>query len=758
MVRWLAILGIALAGRAARADEGERSVAAAATPQGAKRYTAARTDRAPKIDGVLDDTIWQTVPRDNRFTSTKSKPFGLPTTQPTVVQIAYDDKNLYVAFRCNYAAPQPPSDAFASDEKTLLGVSENVSVIIDATHGHAGGYQFAVSPAGARADAEISAQGGAQNLDWHGIWDVDTAIYQDGWTAEFSIPWGTMNMPASDAAFDVGLELKRYDLASGEVALWALHPPATDVFDTHAFGHLDGLANVHPGQRLLFLPYAAAAFDSSVPDAQSLLGDLTGTNTHARVYAGAYLRFRPPGPFRIDATLNPDFSAVNPDQATANFDRFELEYPESRAFFAEDAPRFQFGGARYPFGDLGAQLFYSRRLGIATDVTGSTQVVPILWGVKSVFQDGGTEAAVMNVETIKPDRDLELNDNATVGRVTQTIEGQRVGAIALVCQTCGADAMGAATKSYISGGGDLQLALFDRHLLLSGFWAGTRIDDKNSAAGEGTVAWRSQDMYLKATLLDVGKRFQAPLGFFGTTGVRAETLAVGYSPLVHADHVQQVFLEGQLSMVRDRDSADLLYKRPVVSATIQTTEFAQLGVSVTPATEVVGSAFSIGDGKITVPAGRYRVTSTQLDLFSPPSRMAVFGLHYLGGDLFHGARNAPGAMAGLNLGRLTARAKYYLFILRFPDQPDTIYAHDFSLSASYAYSPLARTAVVLTANTIAARASALVTTALQFGKLSAVTLSVRGASGSTFEDPATNTFDNAAFTAVLSLQLGMTPF
>lgn len=746
----------------AGSDEGETNGVAEtgpwSIPHGAKRYTATRAERAPKIDGVLDDAIWQTASRDDRFLSTKSKPFGMPAAQPTVVQIAYDDKNLYVAFRCNYARLQPPSDAFAGDEKTMLGASENVSVAIDATHGHTGGYQFAVSPAGARADAEISAQGEAQNLDWHGIWDVGTAMYQDGWTAEFSIPWGTMNMSASDAPFDVGIEFKRYDLASGEIALWALHPPATDIFDTNLFGHLDGLAHVHPGQRMLFLPYTAAAFDSSVPAAQPSLSDLTGTDARGRIYAGAYLRVRPPGPFRLDATLNPDFSAVDPDQAAANFDRFELEHPESRPFFAEDAPRFQFGGVRYTFGDLGAQLFYSRRLGIATDVTGFTQVVPILWGVKSVFQDGGTEAAVMNIETIKAQSGLVLNDNATIGRVNETIEGQRVGAIVLACQTCGTDDTGAATRSYVSGGPDLQLALLNRHLLLSGFWAGTRIDGKSSAAGEGTAAWRSQDIYLKSTLLDIGKGFQAPLGFFATTGVRAETVAVGYSPLVHADHVQQVFLEAQLSQVRDRDRGDLLYKRSVIAATVQTTEFAQLGLSVSPATEVVTEMFPIGNGKILVPPGTYHVTSVQVDVFSPPSRTYVLALHYSGGDLFDGVRNAPGATVGLNLGRLTARANYALNILKFPDQSRTLYEHGVSFSASYAYSPLARTLVVLTADTVAARASALVTTALQFGKLSAVTLSMRGASGSTFDQPAMNTFDNATFTAVLSFQLGISPF
>jgi hypothetical protein len=742
-------------------DTGEAEVEAGpwSIPHGSKKYTAVRTDTPPAIDGVLSDPIWQTAPKDDRFLSTKSKPYGKPTTQPTIVQVAYDDQNLYVAFQCSYDKPHPPSDAYSSDEQALLDESEFVSVVIDAVHGHTGGYQFAVSPAGVRADAEITDQGAAQNLDWHGIWNVETHMAADGWTAEFAIPWGTMYMPGHDEPFDIGIEFKRRDPDSGEEALWTLHPPATEVFDTNFFGHLEGLANVHPGQRLLLVPYAAAAFDSNPPAMQSRLTDLTGTNAKGRVYAGAYVRLHPPGPFRLDGTINPDFSAVSPDRATADFDRFELEYPEARAFFAEDAPRFAFGGTRYTFGDLGSQLFYSRRLGIVTDKSGFTTIVPILWGVKSVLRTGGTEAAIMNVETVQPTSGVALDDNATVGRISQTVEGQRIGAIAVACGACALDAAGNAV-GYESGGADAQLSLYDRHLSLSGFYAGSRLDDGTTGgAGEGTGQWKSQDFYAKATLLDVGKSFQAPLGFFETTGVLAETVAAGYTPVVRSDHVQQVFIETQLQNVRDNASDALVYRRAVISGSLQTIDGAELAVGVGPATENVTEAFPIGS-HITIPVGVYHPVVTSFQLVSPPDRDVVFGVSYLGGDLFDGTRRAPGGMIGVNLGRFTARLNYTFYILKFTDQtpPITFYGHDVAFTAGYAYSPIARTSVVLGVDTVASRASALVTTSIQFGTLSAVTLSIRGTSGSTFDTPATDTFANGDLSAILSLQLGVSPF
>jgi Domain of unknown function (DUF5916) len=740
-------------GAASEAESGPWSI-----PHGSKQYVPARAEQAPKIDGVLTDAIWATAPKDDRFLSTKSKPYGKPTTEPTVVQVSYDDKNIYVAFRCTYGKPHAPSDAFIADEQTLLDESEYVAVVIDAVHGHTGGYEFAVTPAGARADAEISDQGAAQNLDWHGLWDADTTIEADGWTAEIAIPWGTMHMSGHDEPFDIGIEFERRVPDSGEEALWTLHPPATELFDTNFFGHAEGLANVHPGQRLLFIPYIAGAFDSSPPTAQSRLTDLTGTDAQGRIYAGAYLRLQPPGPFRLDATINPDFSAVNPDRATADFDRFELEYPEARAFFAEDSPRFSFGGARYQFGDLGAQLFYSRRLGIITDKSGFTTIVPILWGVKSVLRDGGTEAAIMNVETVQPQSGVVLDDNATVGRITQTIDGQRIGAIVLACGSCALDANGNAI-GYESGGIDGALSLYDRHLSLSGFYSASRLDDGTvGSAGEGTGQWKSQDFYAKATLLAVGKEFQAPLGFFETTGVLDETVAAGYTPVVRADHVQQVFIETQLSNVRDSTTDALVYRRAVISGSLQTIDNAELGVAVGPAEENVTTAFPIGT-HINVPIGLYHPVVTSFQLLSPPNRDFVFGLNYLGGDLFDGTRRAPGAMLGVNLGRFTARFNYTFYLLKFADQTPqvTFYGHDIALTASFAYTPLARTAVVLELDTVASRASALVTTSYQFGTLSALTFSVRGSSGSTYNTPETDTFAAGDLSAILAFQLGLSP-
>ncbi len=731
--------------KAAAADgQGPWSIA-----HGSKKYIAVRADKPPTIDGSLSDPIWAIAPRDNKFLSTRSKPYGQATTEPTEVQVAYDDENLYVAFRCWYSKPGSKDDSFAGDEQTVVEESESVSVVVDAVHGHTGAYEFVVSPVGARADAELSDQGSVENLDWRGAWDVETVHSPAGWTAEFRIPWGTMRMPSHTEPFDIGINFGRREPTSGEYSLWALHPPATEIFDTNFFGHVEGLKGVYPGQRLYIEPYIAFAFDRTPPDQQSSLTDFSGTNRNFRAYAGAYIRLRPPGPFRADATFNPDFSTVNADQALANFDRFELEFPENRPFFAEDTPRFQFGAPRYLYGDLGGQLFYSRTIGINTNLAGLTQAVPILWGVKSVLREGGTEAAIMNVETSPNVKTISLSDNATIGRVTETYEGQRIGAIFL---NRAGDSGG-----YTSGGADALVSLYDRHLQFSGFYAASQSQGSNlTGSGEGTVAWKSQDFYLQSTYMEIGRSFNAPLGYFPITGARAEMFAAGYSPVVRNDLVQQVFLDGQLSLVTDRDSNQRIYDRGVVAASITTIQNAVVQASVQPAIENVTTAFPIGNGTITVLPGKYTVMVTQVNVTTAPRRPVVFGVGYTGGDLYDGKRDSPSATLGLNLGRFAAKATYQLFILSYNNEQFD--GHELDASASFAYTPRAKTTLLVGMNTIAERANAQLVTSWQFGLLSTLSLALRGTSGSTIDIAATDWTDNPDFSAILSLAIGISPF
>ena len=57
-----------------------------------------KTNKKPKIDGVINDNVWKKIDVANNFTQFKPKN-GLPerSYQKTEVKICYDNQNLYFA-------------------------------------------------------------------------------------------------------------------------------------------------------------------------------------------------------------------------------------------------------------------------------------------------------------------------------------------------------------------------------------------------------------------------------------------------------------------------------------------------------------------------------------------------------------------------------------------------------------------------------------------------------------------------------------
>ena len=57
------------------------------------------TNQTINIDGVLDEDIWASAPSLTGFKSFIPD-FGIPLPEKTIAYSAYDNENLYFAFRC----------------------------------------------------------------------------------------------------------------------------------------------------------------------------------------------------------------------------------------------------------------------------------------------------------------------------------------------------------------------------------------------------------------------------------------------------------------------------------------------------------------------------------------------------------------------------------------------------------------------------------------------------------------------------------
>src|SRR4029077_3325708 len=69
------------------------------TPEGARTAEAVRVDRAPKLDGTLDDPLWQMARPITDFRQREPNE-GEPATEKTEVRILYTQTAVYFGIHC----------------------------------------------------------------------------------------------------------------------------------------------------------------------------------------------------------------------------------------------------------------------------------------------------------------------------------------------------------------------------------------------------------------------------------------------------------------------------------------------------------------------------------------------------------------------------------------------------------------------------------------------------------------------------------
>ena len=293
-----------------------------------------------KLDGRLDDPIWQIAPAATGLR--QSQPLhtgdsvGLPAIERTEVRFAYDDAALYVGARMY-------DDSGAAGVRTRLArrdadiSSDYLQVIFDTYHDHIGRLFFWVNPSGVKQDA--NGLGGGGDPSWDPVWEVQTSIDSLGWTAEMRIPFSQLRYPSTSAEQTWGLQIWRQENRLNELSQWAWWRQ-DEVGGPPRFGHLQGLVIHHPPGRAEVVPYLVGR-SSNVP------GDRSDPyfDPHAmdgRVGGDAMLRVT--SNLTLNATVNPDFGQVEVDPAVVNLSAFETFFDEKRPFFVEGAGYFGLGG------------------------------------------------------------------------------------------------------------------------------------------------------------------------------------------------------------------------------------------------------------------------------------------------------------------------------------------------------------------------------------------------------------------------------
>jgi hypothetical protein len=174
---------------------------------------ASRVDRAPKMDGTLDDPLWnQATPIANFL---QREPYeGQTPTEQTEVRVLYTKHEVYFGISC---LDSKPKGIVATELRRDVSqeLDDYFEIIVDSAHDRRNAYVFQLNPLGTQRDALITEEQitdsslGDGDSGWDGVWTSEARITERGWTATVSIPFATLNfMQSSDVVW--GINFKRF--------------------------------------------------------------------------------------------------------------------------------------------------------------------------------------------------------------------------------------------------------------------------------------------------------------------------------------------------------------------------------------------------------------------------------------------------------------------------------------------------------------------------------------------------------------------
>lgn len=453
-----------------------------------RELAAVRISAPPKIDGDLSDPAWQQAVRSDRFTDALN---GSVVPDQTEVSLGYDDRSIYVAFRCH---DSQPSGIVARETKrgTRFQGEDTAAFSIDPFHTHkfADRSFFMVNPLGTQF-ARLSGGRGTK-LEWEGKWQSAARIVADGWVAEMAIPWEVLNHPSVRGPTTCGINFDRYQQRTNTHSWWSnLGAPERDELDGHWVGVQ--FPAFHP--KFSLLPYASPGWEQrSGPSLRSGL-DARGALTPSLTLVG---------------TVNPDFRNVEGAVEGIDFSYGERFVPDFRPFFQEGADIFRSGG-------VAGRYFYSRRVG-AFD-TGVS-----LYGKYTPRDTIGALAALdlgHRADWVLRGRH-EFGPTASVDFAFLNRDDRRL-----------------TNRVLVLGGGARR-----GHWSTNAAWAGSRLSgSRGGSTANLSLSFESPRWYASLTPFSVGPRFHDELGFIQFTDYKGVNTDLGYSREWHKGPLRNLFID-----------------------------------------------------------------------------------------------------------------------------------------------------------------------------------------------------------------------
>jgi hypothetical protein len=295
--------------------------------------TAQRLSEPPKIDGELDDAVWQEAVRVGNFTEFEPEEGTKPDVE-TEVLVGYDDKNLYIGFMC-YEGDIKQIRATLAKRDAIPGTDDGIGIIICTSENLDRGYSFGVNAYGIQEDEYQSAFSSDKSFDTH--WDAAAKILRDRWEAEVAIPFKSLSFPqAKEQHWRVHFVRGRARETSFTYC-WA--PISRDIPSLFSqAGHLWIKEEIFVKRTYEFLPYLIGFQNGSLNESGNP-ESFESQSPDGRIGVTGKYKLSPS--LTLDWAMRPDFAQIETDAPQIDVNTtFALYYWEKRPLFMEGSDIF----------------------------------------------------------------------------------------------------------------------------------------------------------------------------------------------------------------------------------------------------------------------------------------------------------------------------------------------------------------------------------------------------------------------------------
>jgi hypothetical protein len=596
--------------------------------QGRAAIRAVRLSAPLRIDGALDEALYTDVPGMTDFVQVEPQ-IGAPATEKTEVWFAFDNRNVYVSFRCWDSQPRRRvSTEMRRDGGKIFQGDDIAYFFLDTFRDQRNGMTFVINSLGGLNDGQVAND--QYQGDWNAVLSIRAGTFEGGWTLEVAIPFRSIRYGAG-ASQTWGFNALRTVRWRNEFSVLSPVPQWNGLSAARQgrfAATVTGIEVPASGRNVEIKPYAISSLTTDNVSTPRRRNDPDGD-------VGIDLKYSLTQNVVADFTYNTDFAQVEADEQQLNLTRFNLFFPEKREFFLENQGTFTFGGATSGQGDT-PLLFYSRRIGLDSGrpvkihgggrVTGRLGAFTI--GAIDIVADGsGSVPQSTNFSVARVRRDLFRR--STVGLL---YAGRSVG----------------------QGGGDGNAVFgvdgifnFYNFLTINSYWARTRTTrlSGDDASYRGQLSYAGDRWGWQLEHLLVGRHFNPEIGFARRTDIRKSFAQFRFSPRPRSIRTVRKFsYAGAFTYIED-GAGHVQNRQADAEFAIEFQNADRLFAAYADYFELIPRPFQLAPA-VTVPVGAYEYDTLFLGYNLGTQRLVAANMLFETGRFYGGRRSALSVTRG----------------------------------------------------------------------------------------------------------------